>query len=130
MAEQQKTAAVAEAETINLDEFGELLEKDFKVKKDDSEKLQQLVRNLALAAQSRSDTTAISSNAIKSIKSLIAGIDKVLTERGPSLPRGPRDGGHVAWPLVPREQHRDRPETQDPGDEHHQGRTGRYARRL
>ena len=81
MAEQQKTAAVAEAETINLDEFGELLEKDFKVKKDDSEKLQQLVRNLALAAQSRSDTTAISSNAIKSIKSLIAGIDKVLTEQ-------------------------------------------------
>ena len=81
MAEQQKTAAVAEAETINLDEFSELLEKDFKVKKDDSEKLQQLVRNLALAAQSRSDTTAISSNAIKSIKSLIAGIDKVLTEQ-------------------------------------------------
>ena len=53
MAEQQKTAAVtAEAEAINLDEFSGLLEKDFKVKKDDSEKLQQLVRNLALAAQS------------------------------------------------------------------------------
>ena len=80
MAEQQKTAAVAaEAEAINLDEFSGLLEKDFKVKKDDSEKLQQLVRNLALAAQSRSDTTTISSNAIKSIKSLIAGIDKMLT---------------------------------------------------
>ncbi|TGV29929.1 type VI secretion system contractile sheath large subunit, partial [Mesorhizobium sp. M8A.F.Ca.ET.142.01.1.1] len=60
-------------------EFSGLLEKDFKVKKDDSEKLQQLVRNLALAAQSRSETTTISSNAIKSIKSLIAGIDKMLT---------------------------------------------------
>ena len=82
MAEQQKSAAVAaEAETINLDEFGELLEKDFKVKKDDSERLQQLVRNLAMAAQSRSETTTISSNAIKSIKSLISGIDKVLTEQ-------------------------------------------------
>ena len=80
MAEQQKTAAAtAEAEAIDLGEFSGLLEKDFKVKKDDSEKLQQLVRNLALAAQSRSDTTTISSNAIKSIKSLIAGIDKMLT---------------------------------------------------
>jgi hypothetical protein len=79
MAEQQKIANVAEAEAIDLGEFGELLEKDFKVKKDDSEKLQQLVRNLALAAQSRSETTTISSNAIKSIKSLIAGIDKMLT---------------------------------------------------
>ena len=60
MAEQQKTAAVAEAgaEAVDLDEFSELLEKDFKVKKDDSEKLQQLVRNLALAAQSRSDNDA------------------------------------------------------------------------
>jgi type VI secretion system protein ImpC len=79
MAEAQKVAAVAEAETIDLGEFGELLEKVFKVKKDVSEKLQQLVRNLALAAQSRSETTTISSNAIKSIKSLIAGIDKMLT---------------------------------------------------
>ena len=79
MAEQQKSPTVAEAEAIDLGEFSDLLEKDFKVKKDDSEKLQQLVRNLALAAQSRSDTTAISSNAIKSIKSLISGIDKMLT---------------------------------------------------
>lgn len=81
MAEQEKSAAVAEAATqaVNLDEFSELLEKDFKVKKDDSERLQQLVRNLALAAQSRSETTTISSNAIKSIKSLISGIDKMLT---------------------------------------------------
>ena len=55
MAEQQKTApAPAEAQAIDLGEFSGLLEKDFKVKKDDSEKLQQLVRNLALAAQSRS----------------------------------------------------------------------------
>lgn len=65
MAEKQKsTAAAAEAEAVDLGEFSELLEKDFKVKKDDSERLQQLVRNLALAAQSRSETTTISSNAI------------------------------------------------------------------
>jgi type VI secretion system protein ImpC len=81
MAEQEKVATngAAEAEAVDLGEFSELLEKDFRVKKDDSEKLQGLVRNLALAARSRSETTAISSNAIKSIKSLIAGIDKMLT---------------------------------------------------
>src|SRR5262245_17290290 len=79
MAEQEKVASVAEAQAVDLGEFQELLEKDFKVKKDDSEKLQQLVRNLALAAQSRSETTTISSNAIKSVKSIISGIDKMLT---------------------------------------------------
>ncbi|MGE0280800.1 MAG: type VI secretion system contractile sheath large subunit [Rhizobiaceae bacterium] len=83
MAEQEKAAAVAEAgaEGVNLDEFSELLEKDFKVKKDDSERLQQLVRNLAVAAQARSEATTISSNAIKSIKSLIAGIDKIVSKQ-------------------------------------------------
>ncbi|MFB2604233.1 type VI secretion system contractile sheath large subunit, partial [Rhizobium phaseoli] len=83
MAEQEKTAAVdvREAEGVDLQEFSDLLEKDFKVKKDDSEKLQTLVQNLALAARARSQSTTISSNAIKSIKSLISGIDKLLTEQ-------------------------------------------------
>ncbi|PDT81721.1 type VI secretion system contractile sheath large subunit [Sinorhizobium sp. BJ1] len=83
MAEQEKATAagVAQAEGVDLGEFSELLEKDFKVKKDDSEKLQVLVQNLALAARSRSESTVISSNAIKSIKSLISGIDKLLTEQ-------------------------------------------------
>ena len=74
-------AGVAEAEAIDLGDYMEHLEKDFRVKKDDSERLQALVRNLALAAQARSETTAISSNAIKSVKSLIAGIDQMLTEQ-------------------------------------------------
>jgi type VI secretion system protein ImpC len=73
--------AAPEAGAVDLDEFSELLEKDFRIKKDDSEKLQGLIRNLALAARSRSETTAISSNAIKSIKSLISGIDAMLTEQ-------------------------------------------------
>ena len=83
MAEEEKlaAAAAAEAEAIDLGEYMDHLEKDFRVKKDDSERLQALVRNLALAAQARSETTAISSNAIKSVKSLIAGIDKMLTEQ-------------------------------------------------
>jgi type VI secretion system protein ImpC len=82
MAEDQKDAAVAaaaEAQAVDLDEFSELLEKDFRVRKDDSERLKALVANLALAARARSETTTISSNAIKSIKSLIAGIDGMLT---------------------------------------------------
>jgi type VI secretion system protein ImpC len=81
MAEQEKlaTGQAAEPEAVDLGEFSELLEKDFRVKKDDSEKLQALVRNLALAARARAETTPISSNAIKSIKSLIAGIDKLLS---------------------------------------------------
>ncbi len=83
MAETEKQVAgkAAEAEAIDLGEFSALLEKDFRVKKDDSDKLQSLVRNLALAAQARSGTAAISGNAVKSIKSLIAGIDKMLTEQ-------------------------------------------------
>lgn len=80
MAEEQKaaTAPVAEAEAVDLGEFNELLEKDFRVKKDDSDKLMGLVRNLALAAKARTETTTISSNAIKSVKSLVAGIDTML----------------------------------------------------
>lgn len=71
--------AAAEAEALDLGEFSELLEKDFRVKDSDGEKLQALVQNLALAARERSGTTAISGNAVKSIKSLIAGIDSILT---------------------------------------------------
>jgi Uncharacterized protein conserved in bacteria len=73
--------AAAEAEALDLGEFSELLEKDFRVKDSDGEKLQALVQNLALAARERSGTTAISGNAVKSIKSLIAGIDSILTPR-------------------------------------------------
>jgi type VI secretion system protein ImpC len=83
MAEQKKDAAAgaAEAEALDLGEFSELLEKDFRVKEDDSDKLKGLVSNLALAAQERSGTATISGNAVKSIKSLIAGIDSLLTEQ-------------------------------------------------
>lgn len=73
--------APAEAEALDLGEFSALLEKDFRIKDSESEKLQGLVQNLALAAQERSGATAISGNAIKSIKSLIAGIDAILTEQ-------------------------------------------------
>ena len=83
MAEQEKQAAggAAEAEALDLGEFSELLEKDFRVKDSEGEKLQALVANLALAAQEKAGTAAISGNAVKSIKSLIAGIDQILTKQ-------------------------------------------------
>lgn len=81
MADPKKAAegAAAEAEAIDLGEFSDLLEKDFRVKEAESDKLQKLVQNLALAATERSGTATISGNAVKSIKSLIAGIDGLLT---------------------------------------------------
>jgi type VI secretion system protein ImpC len=81
MADPKQTAGAgaAEAQTVDLGEFSDLLEKDFRVKEDDSAKLQQLVQNLALAAVERSGTATISGNAVKSIKSLIAGIDSLIT---------------------------------------------------
>ena len=80
-AKEQGAAGAAEAEAIDLGEFSELLERDFRVREDEGDKLQALVRNLAVAARERSGTATISGNAIKSIKSLIAGIDAMLTEQ-------------------------------------------------
>ena len=76
---EQDAAGAAEAEALDLGEFSDLLEKDFRVRDTEGEKLQALVQNLALAAKERSGTATISGNAIKSIKSLIAGIDGMLT---------------------------------------------------
>ena len=79
--ETAKEAAGAEAEALDLGEFSELLEKDFRVKEAESDKLQGLVQNLALAAKEKAGTAAISGNAVKSIKSLIAGIDSMLSDQ-------------------------------------------------
>lgn len=78
---QEAGAGVAEAEALDLGEFSELLEKDFRVKDKESDKLKDLVSNLALAAQERAGTATISGNAVKSIKSLISGIDAILTKQ-------------------------------------------------
>ncbi|EYD76439.1 Uncharacterized protein ImpC [Rubellimicrobium mesophilum DSM 19309] len=78
-AAKQDSAVATAAEAISLDEFSGLLEKDFRVKDTESEKLQALVQNLARAAMETSGTATISGNAIKSVKSLIAGIDRMLS---------------------------------------------------
>ncbi|MDR5907887.1 type VI secretion system contractile sheath domain-containing protein, partial [Franzmannia qiaohouensis] len=80
-AKQEVAAGATEAEAIDLAEFSDLLERDFRVKDSDGEKLQALVANLALAATERSGTATISGNAIKSIKSLISGIDQILSRQ-------------------------------------------------
>lgn len=77
--EAQTAGGAAEAEELDLGEFSDLLEKDFRIKDSESDKLKGLVANLAIAAKDRSGSATISSNAIKSIKSLIAGIDGLLT---------------------------------------------------
>jgi type VI secretion system protein ImpC len=81
MAEAKQGAAggAAEAQALDLGEFSDLLEKDFRVKEDESSKLKELVSNLAIAAKERSGTATISGNAVKSIKSLIAGIDALIS---------------------------------------------------
>jgi len=84
MAEEKKqagAAGVAEAEALDLGEFSDLLEKDFRIKDSEADKLKSLVSNLALAAQERSGTATISGNAVKSIKSLISGLDSILSEQ-------------------------------------------------
>lgn len=83
MADSEKLSETAAAEhaEVNLGEYMEHLEKDFRVPEEDSRRLQELVRTLALAAQAQSGTTTISSNAVKAIKQLIAGIDQILTEQ-------------------------------------------------
>jgi len=79
--EAKKQEGGAAAEELDLGEFSDLLEKDFRVAESDSDKLKGLVANLALAATERTGTTTISSNAVKSIKSLISGLDNLMTEQ-------------------------------------------------
>jgi type VI secretion system protein ImpC len=81
MAETEAQGAGKEAETLDLGEFSSLLEKDFRIKESETDKLQSLVQNLAIAAKDRSGSATISGNAVKSIKSLIAGIDGMLTDQ-------------------------------------------------
>ena len=81
MADTEAKGASKEEETLDLGEFSALLEKDFRIKESESDKLKNLVGNLALAAKERSGAATISGNAVKSIKSLIGGIDSLLTDQ-------------------------------------------------
>lgn len=85
----EKAAEGAEAEALDLGEFSDLLEKDFRIKETESEKLQTLVQNLALAATEKAGSATISGNAVKSIKSLIAGIDSLMSTQMDEIMHAP-----------------------------------------
>ena len=72
--------AQAEAETIDASEFGALLDKEFKPKSDRSKKaVEDAVKTLA--EQALQFTTLISSDVMESIESMIAEIDKQLSDQ-------------------------------------------------
>lgn len=75
-----ETEVQAEAETIDASEFGALLDKEFKPKSDRSKKaVEDAVKTLA--EQALQYTTLISSDVMESIESMIAEIDKQLSDQ-------------------------------------------------
>lgn len=81
MAETDKTTETAQAtETLETSEFSTLLEKEFKPK---SDRAQEAVENAVktLAAQALAETALISDDSVKTIESMVAEIDKRLSEQ-------------------------------------------------
>ena len=80
MAEGNPEAQGQEAETMEVDEFSSLLKKQFKPRSDAArDAVESAVKTLA--AQALEKTALVSDDAIKSIESIIAEIDKKLTEQ-------------------------------------------------
>ncbi len=77
---QQTTEAAGAAETIEINEFESLLQKEFKPK---SDKAQEAVTTAVqtLAEQALSQTTLVSDDTIATIENIIAAIDEKLTEQ-------------------------------------------------
>lgn len=82
MAENQNEARLAESavETLDSSDFSSLLKKEFKPK---SDRAKEAVENAVktLAEQALADTALISEDAVRSIESIIAEIDKRLTDQ-------------------------------------------------
>ena len=79
MADKQ-TESQAAGSTIAVDEFSSLLNKEFKPKTDQAKTaVENAVRTLA--EQALKDTAAVSDDVLKTIQSLIASIDKKLTDQ-------------------------------------------------
>ena len=82
MADENKAAATeaAEAQTIEMGEFEGLLRKEFKPKTDRArEAVQTAVQELA--AQALQETALISDDAVRTIETIIAEIDRKLSEQ-------------------------------------------------
>lgn len=80
MAEMQKESGQPGAATLEGNEFSALLKKEFKPKTEEAKSaVEQAVRTLA--AQALTQTRLISSDVVKSIESIIAELDKKLSEQ-------------------------------------------------
>ena len=80
MAEQQADAAQVGEVTIQADDFSSLLQKEFRPKSDQAKSaVEQAVRTLA--EQALANASMISDDALKSIESIVAAIDRKLTEQ-------------------------------------------------
>src|SRR5688572_26544199 len=80
MAEQKKSQGAEATETIGVDEFSQLLNKEFKPKSDRARQQVQAAVN-TLAQQVLSDQDVIVEDAVNSINAIIAEIDAKLTEQ-------------------------------------------------
>ena len=80
MADEAKEAQQGQAETIEASEFASLLQKEFKPK---SERAKEEVQSAVsiLAEQLLKDTATVSDDVVETISSIIAEIDKKLTEQ-------------------------------------------------
>jgi type VI secretion system protein ImpC len=81
MAETSSSAEVqAEVQTLEPTEFASLLQREFKPKSDQAkESVENAVRTLA--EQALQNTTLISNDVVKSIESMIAALDRKLSEQ-------------------------------------------------
>jgi type VI secretion system protein ImpC len=78
--QEQEAQPQAQVETMEVGEFGNLLKKEFKPKSDRArEAVESAVRTLA--EQALAETALISDDAVKSIESIIAEIDKKLSDQ-------------------------------------------------
>lgn len=78
-AKREAESDAAEAEEIDFSDFSEQLETAFRIQEDEKDDFKGLLGTLAKVAMDKSGTSAVSSNAKKAVKELIAGIDKMLT---------------------------------------------------
>ncbi|MCO6456057.1 MAG: type VI secretion system contractile sheath large subunit [Pirellulaceae bacterium] len=80
MSSEQQAQGQAQGSTLEVSEFSSLLEREFKPKSDRAkEAVEQAVQTLAV--QALAGTAVISTDAVKSIESIIAAIDRKLTEQ-------------------------------------------------
>lgn len=80
MSEANTQQAPAEGQALEFSEFDSLLQKEFKPRSDTAkEAVESAVRTLA--EQALTDTALVSSDAIKTIESMIAALDRKLTEQ-------------------------------------------------